>query len=109
MRVGSIKSLAIMAPQVCCPINPRTHMRKDLGQSQHEMPSPGYGNKGLWFIGAFKQALRQGYRDDAVVATVNNKRRDFDVANREVRAKLVEHEPPHGKNGEMSRGGVGRR
>jgi hypothetical protein len=53
----------------------------------------GYGHECLGLIGEFEQPLRRTYRDDASLVSVNDKNRDMDVANREVRTKPVEHQP----------------
>src|ERR1700730_2357751 len=72
-------------------IDPLTHTHKDFGRAQHEMSSSGDADKCLWFIGAFEQLLRQIYRGDAILVSVNDQNRDMNVTNREVRTKLVEH------------------
>jgi hypothetical protein len=62
-----------------------THTHKDFGRAQHEMSSSGHADKCLWFIGAFEQLLRQIYRGDAILVSVNDQNRDMNVTNREVR------------------------
>jgi hypothetical protein len=59
------------------------------------MSSSGHADKCLWFIGAFEQLLRQIYWGDAILVSVNDQNRDMNVTNREVRTKLVEHQPTY--------------
>jgi hypothetical protein len=64
---------------------------KTSGNPQYEMFASGHTDKCLGFVRALEPPLRQIWRDDTICVAVNNKNRDMDVANREIRAKLVEH------------------
>src|ERR1700730_4041194 len=66
-------------------------------------------DKCLWFIGAFEQLLRQIYRGDAILVSVNDQNRDMNVTNREVLTKLVEHQPTYRQHPIMHGSDVDRR
>jgi hypothetical protein len=79
----SLSSSARVALHHGLRIDPLTQTHKDFERAQHEMPSSGHADKCLWFIGAFEQLLRQIYRGDAILVSVNDQNRDMNVTNRE--------------------------
>jgi hypothetical protein len=79
----SLSSSARVALHHGLRIDPLTQTHKDFERAQHEMPSSGHADKCLWFIGAFEQLLRQIYRADAILVSVNDQNRDMNVTNRE--------------------------
>jgi hypothetical protein len=90
-------------------VDPFADARKNLGQSQHEMLAAGHLHKRLRLIGEFEKLPGQAYLNDIVFVSVQDEDRNMHVADREVRAKPIEHQPIHRKDRIMRRGDLHRR
>jgi len=87
-------------------VDPPADARKNLRQSQHERLATGHEHERLRLIGEFEKPPGQAYRNDIVFVAVQDEDGNMHVADREVRAKPIEHQPIHRKDRIMRRGDV---